>query len=81
MRKTAGYTRSDYKNNLDVMKDLNTQPVMEFIDNYRYNWKTHVLRVPHSSIPFILVSYQPKGRRSLGIPFKRWQETVTVRWA
>jgi hypothetical protein len=25
--------------NLDVMNELNTQPTMEFIENYRAKWK------------------------------------------
>jgi hypothetical protein len=30
---TTDYTGLDYERNLDVMKELNTQPVVEFIDN------------------------------------------------
>jgi hypothetical protein len=33
MRRMADYTRFDYKNNLDIMKELNTQPIAEFIEN------------------------------------------------
>jgi hypothetical protein len=31
--RTAGYNHLDYKRNLD-MKELNTQPIMEFIEDY-----------------------------------------------
>jgi hypothetical protein len=33
---------------------------MEFIVNYRSNWKNHVLWMPHSRIPFLSLHYQPK---------------------
>jgi len=80
MRGTTGYTGLDYEKNLDVMKELNIQPIMEFIDNYRHNWKTHVLRVPHS-FPFKIIRFQPEERGSLGRPFTRWHEAITGRWA
>jgi hypothetical protein len=43
MTRTEGYICLDYKNNLDKMKGLNIQLMMEFIENYRSNWKTHGL--------------------------------------
>jgi hypothetical protein len=33
MRGTIDYTGLDYEKNLYAMRELNTQPVMEFIDN------------------------------------------------
>jgi len=36
---TIGYTRLDYKKNLDIMKEVNAQPIMEFVENYIPNWK------------------------------------------
>jgi hypothetical protein len=45
MSRTAGYTGLDYTKTLDVKKVLHTQRVMEFIDNYRCNWKNHVLEM------------------------------------
>jgi hypothetical protein len=30
---TAGYTHLDYKTNLDMMKELSTQSIMEIIGN------------------------------------------------
>lgn len=35
MRREAGYIHLNRKKNLNVMKELNAQPIMEFIDNYR----------------------------------------------
>jgi len=32
----TGYTHLDYKNNLDILTELNTQPITEFTEN-KYN--------------------------------------------
>jgi hypothetical protein len=37
MSRMAGCTRFDYKKNLVIMKELNTQPKMEFVEGYNYN--------------------------------------------
>jgi len=37
MRRAAGCTRLDYRKNLDTMKELSMQTVVEFIGNYRCN--------------------------------------------
>jgi hypothetical protein len=34
------------KRNLDIMKEPNTQPIMEVIRYYRCNWENHVYRMP-----------------------------------
>jgi hypothetical protein len=39
----ASYSHLDYKKNLDIMKELNMQPVTEVIENYRSNWEDHIL--------------------------------------
>jgi hypothetical protein len=35
MKKTADCARLDYKKLLDTVKELNTQPIIEFIENFR----------------------------------------------
>jgi hypothetical protein len=56
----AGYTDLDYKKNLVIMTQLNTQPIMKFKENYRSNWKNHVFQMPHSKIPFQILSVNKK---------------------
>jgi hypothetical protein len=62
---TTGYTRWDCGRNLGIIKEINTQPITKFWENYSSNWKIHVRRIFRSSIPFQILSSQPKGRRSL----------------
>ena len=44
MRATAGYTRWDHKRNEDVLRELQLESVVHFINNYQLNWKNHVHR-------------------------------------
>jgi len=66
------------------MKQLNTQPVMEFTENYRSKWAdpdhVHVHRMLHSKISLEILGYQPKGRRFLRTSFKRLYETKRCHW-
>jgi hypothetical protein len=43
LMRTVGYIHLDYYRNLDIMKEVNTQLIMEFVENYRANWKSHTL--------------------------------------
>jgi hypothetical protein len=46
MRKRAGYINLYCKRNLDLMKELNMQSVMEFVENYRAIWKIMLFECP-----------------------------------
>jgi hypothetical protein len=76
LRQTAGYTHMDHRRNTDIMKELNTEQIMNFIPTYRANWKCHILRMPHSRIPSQMLYYQSKGKRFTGRTFKQWNMTV-----
>jgi hypothetical protein len=38
MRKTAGFTWTDYKTNKEIAKELNITPVLDKIQDYRRHW-------------------------------------------
>jgi hypothetical protein len=63
MGRIAGYILTDYERNADIMKELDTKPVMNLIQTHGANWKRHVLRMPCSRIPFQIQLYQPKGKK------------------
>jgi uncharacterized C2H2 Zn-finger protein len=54
MRKTAGYTWTDYKTNTEIAEELNTTPVWGKIQEYKRNWLKHVNRTHHYRLPRIL---------------------------
>jgi hypothetical protein len=50
--------------------------ITEFTYQYRKNWKEHVDRMSSDRIPKVILEYQPKGKRNLGRPLKRWKDSV-----
>jgi hypothetical protein len=68
MRKSEGYTRTDYKTNKVIANELNSTPVLDKIQEYRRNWLQHINRRPHKRVPRILKkkkkNYRTTGRRS-----------------
>jgi hypothetical protein len=51
MRKTAGYTGTDYKTNTEIVKELNITPVLDTLQEYRRNWLQCIHRVPLNTLP------------------------------
>jgi hypothetical protein len=39
----TGPSRLEFESNLDIIKELNTQRTLQFIENYRFKWKNRVL--------------------------------------
>jgi hypothetical protein len=71
LRRTAGYARWDHKRNEDILTKLQMSQTTKFIYQYRKNWKEHIDRIPK-----MILIYQPKGKRNLGRPLKRWKDSV-----
>ena len=76
---TAGYTRWGHKRNEDVLRELQLESVIHFINNYQLNWQNHVHCMSVNRIPNAMLHYRPLGKRSLGRPNKRWIENVALR--
>jgi hypothetical protein len=77
MRRSAGCTLLDHKRREYILKELQIEPVITHVQNYRTNWRKHVRRMERVGIPKQLTTYALRGRRCLGRPNKRWHETVT----
>jgi hypothetical protein len=75
LRRTAGYTRWDHKRNEDILTELQISQI-KFIYHYRKIWKEHFDRISSDRIPKMILKYQPKGKRNLGRPLKRWKDSV-----
>ena len=75
MRRTAGYTWTDYKTNLHIAKELEITPVLDKLLEYKRNWIQHVNRMPRDSLPRIMKHYSPAGRRNRCRPLKRILDT------
>jgi len=71
MRKAAEYTLIDYKSNTEIAKELNINPVLEKVQDYRRYGIQHVNRMLHNRLPRKVKYYRPKHRRNQGRPLKR----------
>jgi hypothetical protein len=46
MRRTAGYTWTDYKTNAQIAKVLKITPILDKLLEYKRSWIQHVNRMP-----------------------------------
>jgi hypothetical protein len=75
MRRTAGYTRKDYKTNTQIAKELKITPIWDKLLEYKRNWIQHVNIMPRNRLPRIKKHYSSTGRRNHGRPLKRFLHT------
>jgi hypothetical protein len=75
MRKTAGYTWTDYKTNGQIAKGLKITPILDKLLEYERNWIQHVNRMPRNRLPRVMKHYSPTGRRKRGRPLKNLLDT------
>ena len=78
LRPLAGYTLYDHKTNYSVRRELQTECILDKIDEYRRNWLLHLQRKPLNRIPLESYHYWPQGRRTIGRPKKRWREQLLL---
>jgi hypothetical protein len=71
MRRTAGYTWTDYKTNTQITKELKITPILDKLLEYKRNWIQHVNRMPRNRLPRVMKHYSPTGRRNHGRPLNR----------
>jgi len=75
MRRTAGYTPTDYKTNTQIAKELKITPILDKLLEYKRNWIQHVNRMPRNRLPRVMKHYSATGRRNHGRPLKRLLDT------
>jgi len=68
MRRTAGCTRTDYKTNIQIAKELKITPILDKLLEYKRNWIQHVNRMPRNVLPRVMKHYSPTGRKNHGRP-------------
>jgi len=78
LRPLAGYTLYDHKTNDSVRRELQTECILDKIEEYRCNWLLHLQRMPPKRIPLKSYHYRPQGRRTIGRPKKRWREHLQL---
>jgi hypothetical protein len=76
LRPLAGYALYDYKTNDSIHRKLQTDCIIDKIDEYIRNWLLLLQRIPQNRIPLKSCLYSPKGKRTIGRPKKRWREQL-----
>jgi len=71
MRRTAGYTWTDYKTNTQIAKELKVTPILDKLLEYKRNWIQHVNRMPRNRLPRVTAT----GRRNYDRTLKRLLDT------
>ena len=54
MRRTAGYTWTDYKTNKQITKELKITPVLGKLMENKRNWIRHINRMPRNRFPRVM---------------------------
>jgi len=75
LRRTAGYTRTDYKKNTQVAKELKITQILDKLLGYKRNWILYVNRMSRNRKPRVMKHYSPTVRRNHGRPSKRLLDT------
>jgi len=75
MRRTAGYTWTDYKTNVQITKELKITEILDKLLEYLISWIRHVNRMPRNRLPREMKYYCPIGRRNHGRTLKRLLDT------
>jgi len=76
LRPLAGYTLHDHKTNDYIRRELRITGILDKTDEYRWNWLSHLQRMPQNQIPLKSYRYRPQGRRKIGRPEKRWRKQL-----
>jgi hypothetical protein len=71
MRRTAGYTWTDYKTNKQITKELKITPILDKLLEYKRNWTQNVNRMPRYRLPRVMKHYSATGRRNYCRALKR----------
>jgi len=75
MRRTAGYTWTDYRTYTQIVKELKITRILDKLLEYKRNWIQHINRMPRNRLPRVMKHYCPTGRRNHGRPLKRLLDT------
>jgi hypothetical protein len=60
MRRSAGYTWTDYKTNAQIAKELKITPILDKLLKYKKSCIQHVNRMPRNRLPRVMKHYSPK---------------------
>jgi len=76
LRHLLGVTKLDKQKNQCIRGKTGAQYIVKEIKQYQEKWLQHVQRMDTNRILKQTLQYQPKGRRKIGRPRKRWRDQL-----
>ena len=76
LRHLLGITKLDKEKNQCIRQKTGAQKIVTEIKQYQKKWLQYVQRMDTNRLPKQALKYQPKGRRNIGRPRKRWRDQL-----
>jgi hypothetical protein len=76
LRHLVGIAKLGRERNQSVRVKLGVQNIVLEIKQYQRELLQHVERMDTDRIPKQALKYRPKGKRSIGRPWKRWKDQL-----
>ena len=76
LRHLLGITKLDKEKNQCIRGKTGAQNIVKERKQYQEKWLQHIQRMDANRIPKQALQYQPKGRRNIGRPRKRWRDQL-----
>ena len=76
LRHALGITKLDKEKNQSIMKKTGAHNIVKERKQYQKKWLQHVQRMDTNRLPKQTLQYEPKGRRNVGRPRKRWRDQL-----
>jgi hypothetical protein len=74
LRRVEAITKLDRVRNEDVRKELGIYAMNDKIKRKRTEWRQYIDRMNNGRLTIQIREYNPRGRRSVGRPRRRWSE-------
>ena len=76
LRIIKGVTRCDKIRNEEIRRELEIEPILEYVERSQLRWFGHVMRMNEQQYPVKYYQWQPQGKRPTGRPRKRWRDGI-----
>jgi hypothetical protein len=76
LRAVKGITRRDRIRNTEVRKELETEPILEYIEERQLNWWGHIQRMEDSRLARRIWEAKTTTKRDKGRPKETWDNTI-----
>jgi len=76
LRHLLGITKLDKEKNQSIREKTGAQNIVKGIKHYQEKWLQHVQRMDTNILPKQALQYEPKRRRNIGRPRKRWRDQL-----